>query len=832
LPASCWRRPTRLRLASLPRAAGPAALCALVCCGTATAAATPSVRVGQAPALPRGTQTAAPLPAASRLQLTVALQPQDPSGLASFAEEVATPSSPRFRHYLGVGEFAERFGATPAQIALVRSALQAQGLDVAQPAANDLTLPVSGTAAQVERAFSISLAQVELPSGRTAYANAQAPALPAAAARDVQGVIGLDDVALDQPQQASAPSQRAPGPPRARRRSSITASLPADARSLAAPIATGGPQPCEAARAVPEEFGGLGETADQIATAYQLSSLYGAGDFGAGQTIALFEQEAFQPSDITAYQACYGTSASVEAIDVDGGPKPFNGEDAEAALDIEQLVGLAPQAHVLVYQGPIDQSHTPIEIISRIVSDDRAKVISTSWGICEAYTVANVISTENTLLQEAAAQGQSFFAASGDSGSEQCEQAEPKDTELAVLNPASQPFATGVGGTTLYGVDAEANKHFPYDGTLSPGEGVWNNGPYKAAGGGGSGGGVSARWPMPSYQSAASGSLGVINAESSGVPCGAGTGHCREVPDVSADADPQSGYVVYIDGGTSEGGWTILGGTSAAAPLWAAFTALANSSPACRGLPIGFANPSLYAIAGSAYSSNFRDIVEPSPFTGHANNNAAFGVGPFAVTPGYDMATGIGAPLAPSLAASLCATAKAPEEAHKEEERDQAEAPHISSGAPTSNALPSIAAPVSTPTPPSDAVPIGSAQLRGSLVAQLTPSGNAARIGNLLKPGGGSLAFTALQAGSLVIDWYELPSGAKPGKNAKPKPVLVASAHITFTAAGRRTVKLALTRAGRTLLARAKQIRLSAKGTFTPRGKAPITATKSLLLKR
>jgi hypothetical protein len=798
------------------------------------------VRVGQARALPRGAQFEAPLPAANRLQLTVALEPQDPSGLASFAEEVATPSSPRFRQYLGVSQFAERFGATPAQIALVRSALQAQGLTVGSATANDLTLPVSGTAAQVDRAFSISLTQVQLPSGRTAYANVQAPALPAGAARFVQGVIGLDDVALDQPQQASAGSQRSPAPARAQRQSTSAVSSRTGAGSLAAPIATGGPQPCEAARAVPEEFGGLGETADQIATAYQLSSLYQAGDFGVGQTVALFEQEAFQPSDIAEFQACYGTSASVEAIDVDGGPTPFNGEDAEAALDIEQVVGLAPRAHVLVYQGPIEQSQAPIDIISRIVSDDRAKVISTSWGICERYTAQRVISAENTLLQEAAAQGQSFFAASGDSGSEQCEQYKAEEFQLAVLNPASQPFATGVGGTSLYGLDAEGNPVFPYDGTLPPGEGVWNNGPYRSEGGGGTGGGISAEWAMPSYQLGAAGSVGVINAESSGAPCGAGAGHCREVPDVSADADPQTGYVVYIDGGTTEGGWTILGGTSGAAPLWAALTALANSSPACRGLPIGFANPSLYAIAGSAYSSDFRDIVEPSPSSRAfgfppTNNSTAFGVGPFAVTPGYDMATGIGAPLGPSLAASLCALAEAPDEAQKEDEREageEREAPHILTSAQAPNALPVVAAPVPTPTPPNELSRISSAQLRDSLVAQLTPSGNAARIGKLLKLGSFSFAFTALEAGSLVIGWYELPPGAKLAKNTKPRPVLVASARVTFTAAGRRTLELALTRAGRTLLARAKQIRLSAKGTFTPRGKAPITATKSFLLRR
>jgi len=117
---------------------------------------------------------------------------------------VSTPGSPIFRRYLSVGEFAQRFGAGSAAISTVRSALSSQGLSVGAPTANGLTLPVTGTAAQVERALATPLSQVALAGGRTAYANDEAPAIPADASRDVQGVVGLSDLTLDQPQQVTA----------------------------------------------------------------------------------------------------------------------------------------------------------------------------------------------------------------------------------------------------------------------------------------------------------------------------------------------------------------------------------------------------------------------------------------------------------------------------------------------------------------------------------------------------------------------------------------------------------------------------------------------------
>jgi kumamolisin len=112
-----------------------------------------TVRVGSAPAVPANSRTLRAVPAAKPLKLTVALVSQNPSGLAEFASEVSNPSSPHFREYLSVAQFAQRFGATAAQMSAVRQALRAQGLSVGPPTADDLTLPVSGTAAQVAQAF-------------------------------------------------------------------------------------------------------------------------------------------------------------------------------------------------------------------------------------------------------------------------------------------------------------------------------------------------------------------------------------------------------------------------------------------------------------------------------------------------------------------------------------------------------------------------------------------------------------------------------------------------------------------------------------------------------
>lgn len=556
--------------------------------------------------------------AGRELQLYVALEPRDPVALERFATAVSTPGSPLYGQYLTVPEFAQRFGATPQQIGAVRSALTARGLHVGAAAGNRLSLPVTATVAEAESAFEVSIDRVRLASGRVAYANDRAPALPAAAAPYVQGVLGLDDL------------------PRSQRRdrddeqSLLTRSGAATSAALAG--AGGGPQPCPDAQQVGKDLSGY--TADQVAAAYRFSDFYAAGNFGAGQTVALLELEPFLTSDIATYQSCYGTDAEVTAVDVNGGPGPYKGEDGEAALDIEQLIGLAPEANIVVYQAP-NEGAAEVEILSAYVEQNVAKVMSSSWGICEKWVENDAAAAMDTLLQEAAAQGQSFFVAAGDDGSTDCyEEDGDHDKSLAVDFPGSHPFATDVGGTRMEEPTAAA-----------PTEYLWNESPKWGAGGSG----LSEHFPMPSYQRQAAPGLGVVGPLSSGDPCG--FSYCRQVPDVSANASLETGYVTH-----TEEEWSVSGGTSAAAPLWAAFAALTNASSACRGHSIGFANPALYAIAGNAYTANFRDVTSARP-GGMPTTNRFDTTEPYPAGPGYDMATGLGTPNGGTLAASLCALA-------------------------------------------------------------------------------------------------------------------------------------------------------------------------------
>jgi len=622
-------------------------------------------RIGAAPAIPLLAATS-PLPASTQMHITVSMRPQDPSGLQALATSVSTPGSPDFRQYLTVPQFADRFGATASALSAVESQLRASGLAVGDAPANHLTIPATGTAAQVERAFSVSMQQVTLASGRVAFANAQAPALPASIAPYVQGIVGLDDLNPPQPQDLEMTKRGRLVDPSIR--PSAAAAVRGDLRPH---VVTGGPQPCSAATGeqstfeddIEFEFGvqAFPQTADEAAAAYAFPPLYQAGDLGQGQTIAMFEEQAYDPTDIATYQSCYGTSVPLTNVSVDGAaPTCTSGScptgDGESALDIEEAIGLAPKASIIVYEGPTDGSGI-LDIFSSIVSQDRAQEISSSFGICEAATAADepgVISGENTLLQEAATQGQSFFASSGDSGSETCSQLGTGDFDLSVEDPSAQPFATAVGGTSLTSFNAP------------PVEGVWNDGPNPECRctndgiGGGTGGGISKEWTMPSYQSGAPAALGVINSDSSATPCGGGAADCREVPDVSADGDLLTGYVIFHDGT-----WDVIGGTSASTPLWAAYTALVNASAACRGQRVGFANPVLYRIAAGNYRANFNDTTAESPYTDAPNNDTLdqFGVpgatqnpdSLFPTTADFDMTTGLGTPIGSTLAASLCA---------------------------------------------------------------------------------------------------------------------------------------------------------------------------------
>ncbi len=556
--------------------------------------------VQQAASVPAGASVSGALAAAAPVQITLALTPSDPQALSGYAQQVSDPSSPLYRHYLSVDQFAAHFGADASQVASVRAALTQAGLSVGSVSADGLSVTASGSAAEIEGAFDTQLEHVTLADGTTAYADVTDPTLPAAAAGAVQDVAGLDTLP------AAAPEALL----RARRAHPAVA---ANAGSNAA-----GPSTCSASATAG------GYTAAEIGSAYGMDGQWNAGNFGAGATVALAELEPYHASDVNAYQNCDGTTATISNVLVDGGPANCwqNGPNydsqcgLEDVLDIEDVAGLAPGSTIDVYEAPNTDSGL-LDVYRAIVSHD-APVVSTSWGACEAATGNTMLAAEGVIFEEAAVQGEAVFAASGDDGANDC-----KSGSKAVDDPASQPYVTGVGGTTM-------TSDIP--GTA---ETVWNE-----SGVGAGGGGVSREWAEPSYQSGFALPQSQINCSSA--PGGGGSSTtCREVPDVSADADPSTGYDIDWDGN-----WIRAAGTSAAAPTWASLVALADSSSACLngGVRVGFANALLYSLP----AADFNDVA--------VGGNGYGGVAGYQAGLGYDMSSGLGTPNGATLLSALCGT--------------------------------------------------------------------------------------------------------------------------------------------------------------------------------
>lgn len=624
-------RLTLAHIASLLALVAIASLLALVAPGVARAEL---MHIGARPTLPRDATVVGRLAARTVLHVTVTLEPRHPAALAAYARDVARVGSSVYHRYLTPKQFARRFGASPAAVRTVEGSLRARGLDPGPVSAGSLSIPLTATAGRLDRGLAVSLLKLSLPGRRTAVAASASPSLGHGAAGAIQAIVGLDTAAAPRPLLV-----RSPAP---------TARSPSLGTALArAHVPTRGPQPCAAAQSAASAQGA--HTTDQIASAYGFPGLYGAGDQGAGTTVAVYELEPVDPSDIAAYQSCYRSHTSISYVPVDEGVGTGAGS-GEAALDIENLLGLAPAAKLLVYQGPNSNSGAPgagpYDTFSAIINQDRAQVVSVSWGECEAALGATSAAAENTLFAQAAAQGQTIVAAAGDNGSEDCDAGKsvPK-TGLAVDDPSSQPLVTGVGGTTLSSLGAP------------PSESVWNDSgapPNGLLQPGAGGGGISSLWQMPAGQLDAAPALGVLGAGATGSLCGHPGGYCREVPDVSADADPATGYEIYWNGSGRQGGergWQAIGGTSAATPVWAAVMALADASRGCAHSPIGYAIPALYRAAGTSYANDFNDVRSGE------NDFTATNGGRFVAGAGYDEASGLGTPNAGALVTSLCADA-------------------------------------------------------------------------------------------------------------------------------------------------------------------------------
>ena len=339
-------------------------------------------------------------------------------------------------------------------------------------------------------------------------------------------------------------------------------------------------------------------TPPQVAALYQFPPKASA----AGQTIGIIELGGgYRTADLTAYFKSLGQKTpSVTAVSVDGGknsPSNANSADGEVMLDIEVAAAVAPGANIVVYFTPnTDQGF--IDAIATAVHDTKNKpsVISISWGGPESQWTAQSMTALDAACQSAAALGITITVAAGDNGSTD----NLTDGKNHVDFPASSPHVLGCGGTKLVG-----------SGNTITSEVVWNE---LSSNEGATGGGVSNFFPLPSWQSSA----GVPKPT---VPAGG-----RGVPDVCGNADPNTGFIVRVDGKTMP-----IGGTSAVAPLWAGLIAVAN---AANGKSAGFLQPSIYATKGK---SAFNDITSGTNYSGTP-------VG-FKAGLGWDACTGLGSPV-------------------------------------------------------------------------------------------------------------------------------------------------------------------------------------------
>lgn len=559
---------------------------------TASAAVRPLDAVA---ALPGGAVVRGSIAPSTEVRLDVGLAVRDPAALDALVRALYTPHTAQFHRFLARGAFARRFGASGAELASVEGWLRSEGLAVTGISESRLTIHVVATAATIATALRAPLDEVRLADGHLAFANRLAPVVPASIAGDLSGIVGLSDLPAVTDELAE---------PTAASRSHVVGTRT---------TSTGAPKACAAASDAARANRSF--TVAGLASYYAIAPLYGLGDRGRGVHVAIAEFEPNRATDVAAYQRCYGTAASVRYVHVDGGVGTGAGQ-GEAALDIEDVIGLAPQASIDVYQGPPSSLGDDDEY-ETIVGDDHDQVVTTSYGMCEPLTDPALVTAENATFAQAAAQGQVVFAASGDSGSTDCYGTGQDASTLAVDDPASQPDVIGVGGTTA----------------TSHGEVVWNNS------GNASGGGISMVECMSAAQDDAS-VPGVISSVTLARPtqCPTAPSYPREVPDVAAVADPNTGYTIYW-----RGGWGAIGGTSAAAPLWAAVAALVVDSPYCHamGSTVGVDASSLYGLAAtSSYGQGLFDVTSGD----NAVSASGYLGSDYEATPGYDEATGLGTP--------------------------------------------------------------------------------------------------------------------------------------------------------------------------------------------
>ena len=610
----------------------------------------------------------------SKMQIEVAVAPRDEAGLNTMLAALYDKNSPSYHRWLSTGQFDARYAPAPATQSAVAKYLSTSGLTVV-PSGSPFLVRATGSSAQIQRTFHTQLNSFKNPQGTKYFANSTPVYVPSSLGGAAMGVIGLTNTQRNAKNTKNVPHFNNTMRPGAKASSTTSCETPYPTvaqlfshRVDHNPLTLGyGAGP-----------GCSGLTPSQENSLYDAPNL-GARGKGKGVDIAVFELSAYQHSDIATWtRQFYGPGYTPPLVDVnvDGGPlhpecpvgdqcppqfESYAG-DIEVDADIETQLAIAPDvSHLIVYNAPNDfTGQTELDEWSAIAKANVADSVSSSWAICENDAGAAYVQAENTIFRQMAAQGQAVFGGDGDTGAFGCIRSDGT-TILNLIDPPSQPWVTAVGGTSFENFNPGTNPHPRYP---RAGEAVWNpqnlcnsaapspandnqGGFFWCAADGAGGGGGSQFWGMPSYQKGP----GVINP---GTTFGNGTTQCslakngtpcREVPDISADADEYTPYSEYctgsdatpnsvcatFSGGQPVPGWFGIGGTSLSSPLVSAIIADRDS---LHGNRTGNINPTLYREYQIAPSLFFHDVTG----AGHiAKNN-----GLYPTVRGYDEATGIG----------------------------------------------------------------------------------------------------------------------------------------------------------------------------------------------
>jgi subtilase family serine protease len=523
------------------------------------------------PLVAKSTVTSHTAPA-KEISVILVLPLSDLKGATDYAERVNTAHDALFGKDLTPQEFAATYGGRETDYNSLKSWAKTNGLKVSQESVSRTTLTVRGTVAQFEALFKTQINNYRSPDGKEFYSASSKPTIPSSIPATVIGVIGL-----------SSTTQFAP---------------------LSKVFKTLGETPAE--KPVTDTAGGTGPggaySAADLRTAYSIPSHLGVG---TPQTVAVFEQGGFDPNDVQKYLATNKLpSVPVKARNVNGygGGVNDQGVELEAVLDIDMVIGINPAVkEVLVYEDGDDPFGVAlIDALTDVAGDNLAQTLSISYGTDEAIQGNAQIAAENQVLVQLAAQGQTVLVSSGDNGAYG-----RSGNGLNASDPGAQPFVTSVGGTTLF---TGPNESYIV-------EEVWN---LLLSSLGATGGGVSAFWPIPSWQFETDLSGNKVSvAVSNG-----GSSTNRNFPDIAAVGNPATGVAVYS---ALNGGWIQIGGTSVSAPIWAGYVSILDSARRTTGLgKIGFFNPTLYNLA----EKNFGIAHD---ITSGSNGNATF----FG-TPGYN----------------------------------------------------------------------------------------------------------------------------------------------------------------------------------------------------